>query len=275
MGGRRSPSRFLQCPRRVARHDSRATVNAPERSGGGASLSRSDRPLGPHPVDATVRTQLGGYPPARRIVVVAVVAYALITGALLGAGWLVMEFGIDSWFGQVDQGITKWFAGNRTDLLDTVTANISHLADTFTVFGMAFGTGIVLLVLRYWRQAVVLLVALPLELAVFLSVVRLVGRPRPAVVPLDSVPATASFPSGHVAAAIALYGAVAVIVRSLSLSSRVNRWAVVGAIVIVIGVGLSRVYRGLHHPSDIAAGAVLGLAALATAVLAARTVEEK
>ena len=77
------------------------------------------------------------------------------------------------------------------------------------------------------------------------------------------------------AAAIALYGAVAVIVRSLSLSSRLNRWIIVGPTVIVIGVGLPRVYRGLHHPSDIVAGAVLGLVALATAVLAARTVEEK
>lgn len=208
-----------------------------------------------------------------RLLVVMVVAYVAITGALLGAGWLVMEFGIDSWFGDVDQDVTQWFEANRSGVLTAIASNLSNLADTFTVVGVAFGAGIVLLVLRCWRQAVVLLVAIPLELAVFLSVGYVVSRPRPDVVPLEAVPGTASFPSGHVAAAIVLYGAVAVVVRSMSVSGRLNRWVLVGAIVVAIGVGISRVYLGLHHPSDIIAGAVLGVAALVAAVGASRTVE--
>lgn len=229
----------------------------------------------PDQIDARVRTELVRHSLVSRILMVVVVAYALMTGVLLLAGWLVMEFGVHSWFGDIDQGVTQWFVDNRSGVLGTVTANLSNLADTYTVLGLAFGAAIMLLVLRCWRQAVVLLVALPLELTVFLSVSYLVGRPRPDVVPLDAVPVTASFPSGHVAAAIALYGAVAVVVRSLSLSERVNRWVLVGAIVIAIGVGLSRIYRGLHHPSDIVAGAVLGLAALVAAVVAARSVEAR
>lgn len=62
-------------------------------------------------------------------------------------------------------------------------------------------------------------------------------------------------------------------VRWLSVSGRVSPWVLVAVFVIVAGVGFPRVYRGLHHPSDIFAGAALGLAALAAALVAARSLE--
>lgn len=239
-------------------------------------MRASDLELVPRPDqwDARARSELAGRSTVSRIAAIAVLAYLLATGILLGAGWLVTEFGVPGWLGDVDQGVTHWLAANRSGPLNTITANLSKLAHTFTVVGTAVGAGAVLLVVRRWRQVVVLLVALPLELAVFLSVGYLVGRPRPEVAALDAIPATASFPSGHVAAAIALYGGLALVLRSMSISERVNQWVLVAVFVIVVGVGFSRVYRGLHHPSDILAGAALGLAAVAAAVVAARSVDE-
>jgi diacylglycerol kinase family enzyme/membrane-associated phospholipid phosphatase len=85
---------------------------------------------------------------------------------------------------------------------------------------------------------------------------QLVGRSRPA----DLVPATrrqlrpprtTSFPSGHAASAAAFATGVALEVPSLALP--------VGA--LAAAVGASRVVTGVHHPSDVAAGFVLGTAA--------------
>jgi undecaprenyl-diphosphatase len=105
---------------------------------------------------------------------------------------------------------------------------------------------------------------------VFLTTVTLIERPRPSVPKLDGVPSTSSFPSGHVAAAIVLYVGLAILIssRTRNLVIRIVAWAV--AVTIVAGVGISRVYRGLHHPIDVFAGVVLGIGAILFAILAIR-----
>ena len=95
---------------------------------------------------------------------------------------------------------------------------------------------------------------------------RVVARPRPFANPLvdarviqDPRPTTASFPSGH--AATALAGAV-----SLARVWPQARWAlgILGAL-----IAYSRIYVGVHYPSDVAAGLLLG-AACVWLVLAGR-----
>ena len=80
----------------------------------------------------------------------------------------------------------------------------------------------------------------------------------------------ASYPSGHMAASIAVYCGLA-----LLLTSRIKRrgaqvaiWIV--AALIPVYVAFSRMYRGMHHPTDIAGGVVIGIAALCALVLVTR-----
>ena len=88
-----------------------------------------------------------------------------------------------------------------------------------------------------------------------------VDRARPGVPKLDTIPPTSSFPSGHAAAAVAFYGALAIIVF-WHTRHRVTRAVVVGAaIVFPLVVGASRMYRGMHHLSDVIVGFVVGTAA--------------
>ena len=77
-----------------------------------------------------------------------------------------------------------------------------------------------------------------------------------------------SFPSGHSIVAVVLYGSLLVL-GLLHLCTSWERLAVsVVMVVTVLGIGLSRIYLGIHYPSDVAAGYLVGCIWLATVTLA-------
>jgi membrane-associated phospholipid phosphatase len=73
---------------------------------------------------------------------------------------------------------------------------------------------------------------------------------------LDRAPPTSSFPSGHTGAAIALYAALAVVVLRRTRRRWVRGVSVTLLLAVPVLVGLSRLYRGMHHPSDVAGSVV-------------------
>jgi undecaprenyl-diphosphatase len=108
------------------------------------------------------------------------------------------------------------------------------------------------------------------EVAIFLLVTLLVDRPRPPVRHLDYAPPTSSFPSGHTAAAIALYGALAVLASERARSALLKGLVVAVAFLVPLLVALSRLYRGMHFLSDVLGGVVLGTVWLLACVRAVR-----
>jgi undecaprenyl-diphosphatase len=75
-----------------------------------------------------------------------------------------------------------------------------------------------------------------------------------------------SFPSGHSVAAICLYGILGYVLTGRIQSLRARAATLGTAVFLVLGVGLSRVYLGVHYPSDVAAGYLAGLIWLLTVI---------
>jgi undecaprenyl-diphosphatase len=88
----------------------------------------------------------------------------------------------------------------------------------------------------------------------------LYGRPRPDLVPHEAYVYSASFPSGHSTMSTACFLTLAMLVSSLEPQRRSKALAYGLAGIVVVGVGFSRVYLGVHWPTDVLAGWCLGAA---------------
>ena len=109
-----------------------------------------------------------------------------------------------------------------------------------------------------WRESLVVIYAVVGETAVFMATTLFIDRPRPMVPHLDVAPPTSSFPSGHTAAAVCFYGSVAAIAVWHSRRRWVTAMVVILCAAIPLLIASSRVYRGMHYPTDVLAGAMLG-----------------
>jgi undecaprenyl-diphosphatase len=194
-----------------------------------------------------------------------VVSFVLIGAALAGLGKL-----ITSYPPAFDEAVARWLASHRTPHLSTASYIPSQAGNTRWI--MAVGLVIVpmaLALIRRWRPAVFVAVVMFGELGLFLSVNAIVHRPRPLVSHLDTHLPTSSFPSGHTAATMCLCGALAVLVVPRTRGPW--RWlAITVAVLMPALVAWSRMYRGEHHPLEVAGGLLLALLWLAAVTFAMR-----
>ena len=86
------------------------------------------------------------------------------------------------------------------------------------------------------------------------------GRPRPDLVPHITRVSSASFPSGHAMTAAATYMTLGALLARLERRFRVKLFLVGSAMLITLIVGISRVYLGVHWPTDVLAGWAAGAA---------------
>ncbi|CAA9435417.1 MAG: hypothetical protein AVDCRST_MAG66-3550 [uncultured Pseudonocardia sp.] len=201
-------------------------------------------------------------PPAHRRTVAAqlLVVAVLLVGVLLALGQLVTRVLPGTPLGAADVDAVRFLAENRTPALDALSDPVDEVGNTLVVVVLGLASAVLAVALtRRLRAAVLLAAAVVGETLMFMLTASITGRERPAVPHLDEqLPPTSSFPSGHTAASVALYGGIAVLV--LGATRAWWRWlAVATAVVLVVGVAWARLHRGAHHPSDVLGSLVLTL----------------
>jgi undecaprenyl-diphosphatase len=178
----------------------------------------------------------------------------------LGAVFAALALAAAAWGGQVlltwDEPIQQWVEAHRTAGLDTFFLAVSRLGSTLVVLSAGALASIVT-----WRRcravALALAVATLSRPLLEFTIKALVDRDRPDLQRLVTGTGP-SFPSGHVMAAVALWGLMPLVV-SLYTRRRALWWAsVVSSAVLVTLIAASRVYLGVHWFSDVGAGLVVG-----------------
>jgi membrane-associated phospholipid phosphatase len=188
----------------------------------------------------------------------------LTVGVVLAGvvAWFFLELLIEVASGSpitgADRRIINLVATLRTPGLDRIMLFVTFLGNGQTIIVVAAGAILIALLARRYERAVLILLSL-VGSSLFFSVIKLlVGRPRPPLEDARIVQGGFSFPSGHAAVSATFYGTIAyILIRQVS--SEVFK-IIVGLIaaLLVLAIGLSRVYLGVHYPSDVVAGWIAG-----------------
>lgn len=207
-----------------------------------------------------------------------VFALALLSGLLLLLtasillGLIVVEvlvsgsgLGLD----QRDESFVETLAAHRTGPLTTI-AEIGSQLGAAVLVACACLVAIACAIARRWRIAAFAIFALLVESATYYVTSFAVPRDRPAVPRLEDLEVDTSYPSGHTAAAVAVYAGLVLLLTSRLTSSLAKALAWTGAVLLITFVALSRLYEGMHHPLDVAGGVLVGTGAILVALFACR-----
>lgn len=169
-----------------------------------------------------------------------------------------------------DEALPEWFAEHRTSTLTTLS-EIGTEAGGSPVLPILVGiVAIVCAFMRRWRIAAFAVFVLTVESATYKVTSLIVPRDRPSVHRLEDRPVDASYPSGHTAAAVAVYCGLVLLASATITGSLRKGLAWTAAILMVAFVAFSRMYRGMHHPLDVIGGICIGIGAIALLVFACR-----
>ncbi|MGE3538749.1 MAG: phosphatase PAP2 family protein [Candidatus Tectimicrobiota bacterium] len=108
------------------------------------------------------------------------------------------------------------------------------------------------------RVTVMLLLAVGGGILLSMTLKRGFDRPRPALVPHGTLVQTASFPSGHAMLSAVVYLTLGALLARVQPQRRLKVYLLTVAIVLTMLVGMSRIYLGVHWPTDVLAGWVAG-----------------
>ena len=176
---------------------------------------------------------------------------------VVATGWLITDGPLKD-VGISEESVNRSLESSRTSVWDAITLVFSWTGATVSIIGVCLVVvGLVWRRTGQWWLAVVPLIAISLQAMVFFFTTLLIDRERPDVEKLDDSPPTSSFPSGHTGAATGLYFTMALM--ALRIQHPALRRVVVGVCVAIpLLVASARLYRGMHHVSDVLMAIVNG-----------------
>lgn len=159
-----------------------------------------------------------------------------------------------------DESVIHWMGAHHSPTLDAIAVEVTALGTGTVVLMIVVVAGLFLTLTQHKYSAILLIAATGGGL-VLNGVLKLgFNRPRPSIFIPTVETVSSSFPSGHAMSSAIVYGTVAYLAARLH-RRRWARWLVMTFAFFVIAlISLSRMYLGVHYPSDVVAGVIIGLA---------------
>jgi membrane-associated phospholipid phosphatase len=195
-----------------------------------------------------------------------------LVASLFFAAFLVLIF---RWFAsEVGEGETEAFDHAvrnfvhefATPVLTSVVKIVSFTGKAAVLTGLGTIVAAVLAYLRFWRDIALLLITMGGEIVLELMLKASYQRARPDTFFDLPAPESYSFPSGHALGSLCFYGIAAYIISRRVSSPRTKAAIALAAAAWVSAVGFSRVYLGVHYPSDVLGGYFVGIIWLAAVI---------
>lgn len=154
----------------------------------------------------------------------------------------------------------------RTPNLNNVMLFITYLGSWKIVFSGAFLICLILFLRRRWYHLWTFIISVSGGEILVWIIKNLVERPRPPLVNALTPETSFSFPSGHSFVALSFYGLLFYYLFRLSKNKFQKFLSIFFGIVIILSIGFSRIYLGVHWPTDVLASFAVGSAWLATLI---------
>ncbi len=202
------------------------------------------------------------------------VGLLLAVAALFFFGWLSGEM-LEGDTRRFDETVRNFVHEFAFPALTSVMQAASFLGSTLflTIFGVMI---VVALYLRKHRRGALLFTLTTVGSSILIFVLKhIFKRVRPEPFFDTLLPTSDSFPSGHSLGSFCFYGALAVILTTRIKSVRLKIIVWISAAAMILLVGISRIYLGVHYPSDVVAGYVVGLIWVLTIAIGDKLVHAK
>lgn len=159
-----------------------------------------------------------------------------------------------------DDAVLRWFAEHRSKMLDAIMLEITFLGTGTVVMMIVAISGMFLWLTRHKYSALLLLISTFGGIILNNLLKNGFLRPRPQVVEWGTSAMSWSFPSGHAMSAAVVYGTVAYLAARLQQRRITRMLTLLLAALLILLICVSRLYLGVHYPSDVIAGLIIGLA---------------
>jgi undecaprenyl-diphosphatase len=159
-----------------------------------------------------------------------------------------------------DVAVLQWIHGHQTPLLTQLMVEMTYLG-TGTVVMTVVGVTALFLWHTEHKHSARLLVAATVGNIILNGLLKLIyHRPRPSLFEWQTQAVSSSFPSGHAMSATVVYGTVAYLLMRLQKHTWAKVLTLSGAVILILLICLTRLYLGVHYPSDVLGGIIVGLA---------------
>ncbi|MCL4415370.1 MAG: phosphatase PAP2 family protein [Actinobacteria bacterium] len=170
-----------------------------------------------------------------------------------------------------DKSVSLFFYTIRNPVLTKIMETITFFGSGLFLTTSAVVIIIYLYIKNHRKESFLFFIVLAMGFALNNMIKILVKRPRPDISPL-ATESTYSFPSGHTMSSFIFYALIAYFIFHFTKDKKLATLVSGISILIIILIGISRIYLGVHFPSDVIAGFIAGFWVFVTALLIRQTI---